>query len=100
MHTDLGLGLIRQVRAALPAHLGFFVVEHQVGNERVFRIALIGMHLGARLIKAIGPGGGKQFDDVKLAAVLTYIRNAWGNKTGDMVQPKVIKAFKNILNKN
>jgi len=33
-----------------------------------------------------------QMDDVDLAAVITYQRNAWDNKTGDMVQPAEIKA--------
>ncbi len=29
-----------------------------------------------------------QLNDVELAAVMTYTRNAWGNKTGDLIQPK------------
>jgi cytochrome c oxidase subunit 2 len=29
-----------------------------------------------------------QLNDVELAAVMTYTRNAWGNKTGELVQPK------------
>jgi cytochrome c oxidase subunit 2 len=33
-----------------------------------------------------------QLNDVDLAAVITYERNAWGNNTGDMVQPSDIKA--------
>ena len=35
---------------------------------------------------------GKQLSDTDLAAVTTYERNSWGNKTGDMVQPNEIKA--------
>jgi cytochrome c oxidase subunit 2 len=35
---------------------------------------------------------GPQLNDAELAAVVTYERNAWGNKTGDVVQPKDIKA--------
>jgi len=27
-------------------------------------------------------------NDVELAAVMTYTRNAWGNKTGELIQPK------------
>jgi cytochrome c oxidase subunit 2 len=34
----------------------------------------------------------KQLSDVELAAVVTYERNAWNNKTGDMVAPADIKA--------
>ena len=33
-----------------------------------------------------------QLTDAELAAVITYERNAWGNDTGDMIQPKEIKA--------
>ena len=33
---------------------------------------------------------GAQLNAAELAAVTTYERNAWGNNTGDMVQPKVI----------
>ncbi len=33
-----------------------------------------------------------QMNDVDLAAVITYERNAWGNNAGDMVQPSDIKA--------
>jgi len=35
---------------------------------------------------------GKQLNDVDLAAVITYERNAFGNDTGDMVQPSSIAA--------
>ena len=33
-----------------------------------------------------------QMNDVDLAAVITYERNAWGNDAGDMVQPADVKA--------
>jgi cytochrome c oxidase subunit II len=33
-----------------------------------------------------------QLNDADLAAVITYERNAWGNDTGDMVQPSDVKA--------
>ena len=35
---------------------------------------------------------GKQLSDTDLAAVITYTRNTWGNKIGDMVQPAEVKA--------
>ncbi len=35
---------------------------------------------------------GKQLADTDIAAVITYERNAWGNKTGDAVQPAEVKA--------
>jgi len=34
----------------------------------------------------------KGLSDTDLAAVITYTRNSWGNKTGDVVQPSAIKA--------
>ncbi|MDP1681162.1 MAG: cytochrome c oxidase subunit II [Burkholderiales bacterium] len=37
---------------------------------------------------------GKQLNDVDLAAVVSYERNALGNKTGDLVQPADIKALR------
>jgi len=39
-------------------------------------------------------GYGSQLTDAELAAVITYERNAWGNNTGDTVQPADIQAFK------
>jgi cytochrome c oxidase subunit 2 len=35
---------------------------------------------------------GPQLNDADLAALITYERNAWGNSTGDMVQPVDVKA--------
>ena len=35
---------------------------------------------------------GAQLNDADLAAVVTYERNAWGNDTGDVVQPADVKA--------
>lgn len=39
-------------------------------------------------MQAFGP----QLSDADLAALITYERNAWGNNTGDVVQPADIKA--------
>ena len=36
----------------------------------------------------------KQLSDVEIAAVLTYERNSWANKTGDMVSPDEVKALR------
>lgn len=38
---------------------------------------------------------GQQLNEVDLAAIITYERNAWGNNTGDMVTPKEVFEFKN-----
>jgi cytochrome c oxidase subunit 2 len=35
---------------------------------------------------------GVQLDDLTLAAIITYERNAWDNNTGDVVQPADVKA--------
>ncbi|HRC59389.1 Cytochrome c oxidase subunit 2 [Candidatus Propionivibrio aalborgensis] len=37
---------------------------------------------------------GKQLSDLDIAAVVTYERNSWGNKTGDVVQPADIAAHR------
>ena len=36
-----------------------------------------------------------QLTDAEIAAVVTYTRNAWGNDTGDLVQPADVAARKN-----
>ena len=33
----------------------------------------------------------KQLSDTEIAAVITYTRNSWGNKTGDAIQPGEVK---------
>jgi cytochrome c oxidase subunit 2 len=35
---------------------------------------------------------GPQLNDLDIAAVITFERNSWGNTTGDVVQPKDVKA--------
>jgi cytochrome c oxidase subunit II len=40
------------------------------------------------------PAFGKQMSDTDIAAVVTYARNAWGNKVGDAVQASEIKALR------
>ena len=42
--------------------------------------------------KGIMPPFGPQLSDADIAAVVTYERNAWGNNTGDTVQPAAAKA--------
>jgi cytochrome c oxidase subunit 2 len=37
---------------------------------------------------------GKQLNDTEIAAVVTYERNAWGNKTGEAVQPAEVKPLR------
>ena len=42
--------------------------------------------------KNVMPAFGGQLSDADIAAVITYERNSWGNHTGDVVQPKDVKA--------
>jgi len=37
---------------------------------------------------------GKQLNDVEMAAVITFTRNNWGNKTGEAIQPAEVKALR------
>jgi cytochrome c oxidase subunit 2 len=37
---------------------------------------------------------GKQLNDTELAAVITFTRNNWGNKTGEAIQPTDVKALR------
>jgi cytochrome c oxidase subunit 2 len=37
---------------------------------------------------------GAQLNDVELAAVITFTRNNWGNKTGEAIQPTEVKALR------
>ena len=55
-------------------------------QSRHIQIVLSGVEGTA--MQAFGP----QLDDLDLAAVITFERNAWGNDTGDMAQPADIKA--------
>lgn len=41
------------------------------------------------------PAWGKMLSDSDIAAALTYTRNAFGNETGDVVQPQTIARIKN-----
>ena len=41
------------------------------------------------------PAWGTLLSDSEIAATLTYTRNAFGNETGDVVQPQTITRIKN-----
>ncbi len=51
----------------------------------------VGVVLKGRPGTAMAPFG-PQLTDLQLAAIVTYQRNAWGNDTGDVVQPDYIAA--------
>lgn len=55
----------------------------------------LNIHLGIVLRGKTGTtmqAFGQQLSDADIAAVITYERNAFGNNTGDVVQPAVVKA--------
>jgi len=82
------------------------VACHQVNGQGVPNVfpALAGSKIATGDIKAHldivlhGKTGtamaawGKQLNDLEIASVITYERNAWGNDTGDAVQPADVKA--------
>ena len=37
---------------------------------------------------------GPQLNDTEIAAVITFTRNNWGNKTGEAIQPAEVKALR------
>ncbi len=54
------------------------------------RAAQIGVVLAGRLDK--GMPSWKQLSDTEIAAVITYTKNTWSNKTGQLVQPAEVAA--------
>jgi mono/diheme cytochrome c family protein len=61
----------------------------------LIRIVLRGARSAATEAEPTAPGMpsfGWQLDDSKIAAVLTYIRNAWGGKAGPVPADEVTKA--------
>jgi cytochrome c oxidase subunit 2 len=52
--------------------------------------AQIALELNGKSGTAMAPF--KQLSDTDLAAVITYVRNSWANKTGEAIQPAEIKA--------
>ncbi len=95
-HNDDGMGK----PGTAPPLAGSDWVNADSGN-RIIRIALHGLQ-GAIKVNtntefniptAQMPPQGGVFDDKALAAVLTYIRSAWGNK-GGLIKPEEVKAIR------
>lgn len=72
--------------------------EWVLGSEdRVIRILLHGLNGEVKVkgasfngvMPAFGPGGGYNYSDEKIAAVLTYIRQEWGNTAPAITKEKV-----------
>jgi mono/diheme cytochrome c family protein len=71
-------------------------------DERVVRILLSGLSgpvkvkentFGAAQMPAFGPGGSYNFTDEKISFVLSYVRQAWGNKA-PIVTPEKVAAIR------
>lgn len=79
---------------------------HQVGGEGLpgvfpaikgsaVAIGDVAKHIDVVINGVAGTGMqafGPQLNDADLAAIITYERNAWGNNTGEMVQPSDVKS--------
>jgi len=66
---------------------GSAVVMGDLGNH----MAVVSKGVSGTAMQAFGG----QLNDVEMAAVLTYQRNAFGNNTGDVVQPGDIAGMNN-----
>ena len=72
-----------------------------IGNAIVGSAVVMGDLSNHMAVVAKGVSGtamqafGGQLNDVEMAAVLTYQRNAFGNNTGDVVQPGDVNGMKN-----
>jgi cytochrome c oxidase subunit 2 len=75
-HQVTGLG----IPPLYPAMKGDSVA---VGKPIARHIDTVLNGVAGTAMQAFGP----QLTDVELASIITYERNAWGNNTGDMVQP-------------
>lgn len=72
------------VKGAFPALDGSALIKEPKGRH-------IEIVLNGRQKTAMAPFG-KQLSDTDIAAVITYERNSWSNKTGEVIQPSEIKA--------
>jgi cytochrome c oxidase subunit II len=72
------------VKGAFPALDGSLLIKEPKGRH-------IEVVLNGRPKTAMAPFG-KQLSDTDIAAVITFERNSWSNKTGDVIQPSEIKA--------
>lgn len=63
-----------------------------VGSDIVTKPENLAEHIRQALYgKGAMPGFATQKSNLEIAAIITYQRNAWGNDTGDIIQPKDIE---------
>jgi cytochrome c oxidase subunit II len=72
------------VKGAFPALDGSALIKEPRGRH-------IEIVLNGKQGTAMAPWG-KQLSDTDIAAVITYERNSWSNKSGEVIQPSEIKA--------
>ena len=72
------------VKGAFPALDGSVLIKEPRGRH-------IEIVLNGKQGTAMAPWG-KQLSDTDIAAVITYERNSWSNKSGEVIQPSEIKA--------
>jgi cytochrome c oxidase subunit 2 len=77
-----------EMTAALAQH-GFWKGGKIVLGPKDQHIAIVMHGVPGTAMQAFG----KQLSATDLAAVVTYERNSWGNKTGDLIQPSEIQAL-------
>ena len=74
----------------LPPAFPSLVTSQIVGNKDRLKEHIHNVIFGKNAMPAFGP----QKSDLEIAAVITYERNAWGHNTGDVIQPKDVKALR------
>jgi len=80
------LGSGEGVPGAFPALKGSKIATGPVHDH----LAIVVHGKGGTAMQAFGP----LLSEVDVAAIITYERNAWGNNTGDLVQPVDVLKFK------
>ena len=83
-HQANGMG----VPGTFPALSGSKVVAGP--KEEQIKTELFGVTKNGKPTAMVGFGG--QLSDVEIAAVITYTRNNWANKTGEVITPAEVKA--------
>lgn len=78
-HQTSGKGL----PPTFPSLVGSAIVTHSEHKVEHIRQVIYG--------KNAMPPFGEQKSDLDIAAIVTYERNAWGNNTGDVIQPSDVK---------
>jgi cytochrome c oxidase subunit 2 len=81
-HQTSGHGL----PPTFPSLVGSAIVTHPEHKVEHIRQVIYG--------KNAMPAFGEQKNDLEIAAIVTYERNSWGNKTGDVIQPSDVKTVR------